>query len=173
MLNSVNIFPFMLKSSWVPSLLSFYLLLTSCTCKRRASRNCPPTSSNLLQPRTSNYWGWMWSRLLYRLIFSPDNCLERLMSFTVSTDAAVLAKKLLIWHFHCLSSRGERQRVPATPQGFWVTVSVGVFKTPADLLLLSGLETNGLLRAYFICTCGGRAERKWEALEGSALDVFN
>lgn len=61
--------------------------------------------------------------------FSWENRLKRLMSCTVSTHGSVLAKKLLNWHFHCLSSRGERQRVPSTPQGFWVTVSIGVFKT--------------------------------------------
>lgn len=149
-------------------LLSFYLVHTSESKQKLSSNHGQVITEAEYRVDLCTDWYFSW-----------DNCLKRLMSFTVSTDGAVLAKKLLIWHFHCLSSRGERQRAPATPQGFWVTVSVGVFKTPAAasnveyFLLLSGLETNGLFRAYFLCTCGERAERKWEALDGSVLDVFN
>lgn len=45
---------------------------------------------------------------------------------------------------------------------------IGAFKTAAEasnaeqVLLLSGFETNGLFRAYFICTCGERAKRNGE-----------
>lgn len=129
--------------------------------------SCPPTRFKSVVDLCSD-WYYLW-----------DNCLKKANEAHSVYRQPRPGHKLLIWHFYCLSSRGVRQRVSVTPQGLWVTASIGVCTTDAEagnvkeLLLLSRLETNGLFRAYFICTCGERAERKWEPLDGSALDVFN
>lgn len=132
----------------------------------------------VFQAWRSNYLGRMCSRPLLRLKFFIRVLYEKANEPHSVGRWQRAGQKLLIWRFWCLSWKGRRQREPATGEAFRVTVSASVFNTPAAsnvalLLLLSWLETNGLFRAYFICTCGERAERKCEAPDGSALDVVN
>lgn len=63
-----------------------------------------------------------------------------------------------IWQLCCRSLRGGRllQAVGRLCCCFWTCSS-----DEESPLLLSQLETNGLFRADFICTCGERAAGKW------------